>query len=142
MPSREPCYGDPREDPAPHRDVAGMAAGGVAGFVRYRHSERKVSPPDDGWSALVSGSPTADEPAAACLLAEPSAPANGSPRCRLDGSGCPVRQGRAEVFIDETDALVIAQAAAAASSDAASADLLLCRRAATAAPPTGRLRHA
>jgi hypothetical protein len=33
--------------------------------------------------------------------------------CRLGGSGCPVCRGCAEVFVDEADALVVAQAAAA-----------------------------
>ena len=33
-----------------------------------------VSPPYDGWSALVSGSPTTDDWAAACLLADPPTP--------------------------------------------------------------------
>ena len=48
----------------------------------------------------------------ACLQSR-RRPANGSPGCRLGGSGCPVCQGCAEVFVDETDVLVVAQAAAA-----------------------------
>ena len=48
--------------------------------VRNRHCERRVSPPDDGWSALVSGSPTTDDWAAAYLLADPP-----TPGYRLDG---------------------------------------------------------
>jgi hypothetical protein len=44
----------------------------AAAHVRNRHCERRLSPPCDGWSALVSGSPTADECTAACVLAEPS----------------------------------------------------------------------
>ena len=56
-------------DHVPVRSSAGP--NDVAASVRCRHSERKVSPQDDGWSARVSGSPTADESAAACVLAEP-----------------------------------------------------------------------
>ena len=51
-----------------------LVADPVAAFVRNRHCERLVSPPDDGWSALVSGSPTTDGWAAACLLADPPTP--------------------------------------------------------------------
>ena len=69
-----------------HRSLLSLAcgrggrAGCVAPFVRNRHCERKFSAPDDGWSALVSGGPAADESAAAFLLGEPPAPANGSPQ--------------------------------------------------------------
>ena len=118
------------------RAVTAAVVGVVAPSARNRHCERRVSPPDNGWSALVSG-PSDDGRLGCCLPACRPArrPANGSPGCRLGGSGCPVWRGGAEVFVDEADVLVVGQAAAAASSDAVSADLLLCRRAAAAAPP-------
>jgi hypothetical protein len=88
----------------------GASAGRIAEPVRNRHSERKVGAPDDGWSALVSGSLTTDGSAAACRHSEPPAPASGSRRYRLGGSGRPACQRCAEAFADESDVLVVAQA--------------------------------
>jgi len=114
----------------------------MAAFVRHQQCQRAAIPPGDGWSALVSGSPVADKSAAACVLAEPWMPANRSAGSRLDGSGCPVRRGGAEVFGDEGDVLVVIHTAAAASLNAANPGLLLRRRVTAVAPATRRLGHA
>jgi hypothetical protein len=122
--------------------VFATGGAGVAPHVRHQQCQRRVAPPRDGWSALVRGSPVADKSAAACVLAEPWMPANRSAGSRLDGSGCPVRRGGAEVFVHKGDALVVSQTAVAVSLDAANAGLLLRRRAAAAAPATRRLGNA
>jgi hypothetical protein len=84
----------------------------------------------------------AHEPAAACMLARPPIPANGSPGSRLDDSGCPVCRGCATVFVDPGDVLAAAHPRGTLARMLLSADLLVSGRAAAGTPPTGRLGHA